>query len=221
MLQKHSVNTLTHIDTGVIGQNAVVGQRDILLLPLFVERVPTAFQQDALTEVTKNRRLRIYVRRLVCPSHRFRQHDNCWLPETPTILFIRPIWGITTHHRSAWWNSLHTFDIKWLLLWCPRQKVMKCIIFVSVQHLHSVSYLFDGNRASTAHIALTLCTPSVWVTASPALDRHEKYNLELIKYGSFSYYTMRISSQSHSKYFEMWVSFCWQQNLAYKCNRYL
>lgn len=53
MLQKRSVNTLTHIDTGVIGQYAVVGQRDILLLPLFVERVPTAFQQDALTEVTK------------------------------------------------------------------------------------------------------------------------------------------------------------------------
>lgn len=47
-----SANTLTHIDTGVIGQYAVVGQRDILLLPLFVERIPAAFQQDAL-EATK------------------------------------------------------------------------------------------------------------------------------------------------------------------------
>ena len=160
---------------------------------------PLRFSKMPWQRWQKNQRVRIYVRRLVRSSHRFRQHDNCWLPKTPTILFIGPIWGITTHHGSAWWNSLHTFDFKWLLLWCPRQKVMRCIIFVSLQHLHSVSYLFDGNKASTPHIALTLCTPSVWVTASPALNRHEKFDLELIKYGSFSYYTMCISSQSHSK----------------------
>lgn len=53
MLSQCSVNTLTHIDTWMIGQYAVVGECDILLLPLFVERVPTALQQDALMEVTK------------------------------------------------------------------------------------------------------------------------------------------------------------------------
>lgn len=37
----------------MIGQYAVAGECDILLLPLFVERVPTALQQDALMEVIK------------------------------------------------------------------------------------------------------------------------------------------------------------------------
>lgn len=50
--KKRCVNTMTHMDAGVIGQNAVVGEGDILLLPLFVERVPAALQQDALVEVT-------------------------------------------------------------------------------------------------------------------------------------------------------------------------
>lgn len=36
----------------MIGQYAVVGQCDILLLPLFVKRVSTALQQDTLMEVT-------------------------------------------------------------------------------------------------------------------------------------------------------------------------
>lgn len=47
------VYTLTHVDAGVVGKNAVVGEGHIFLLPLFVERVPAALQQDALTEVTE------------------------------------------------------------------------------------------------------------------------------------------------------------------------
>lgn len=154
----------------MIGQYAVVGQRDILLLPLFVERVPTALQQDALMEVTKKWRVRIYCQCLVCSSHRFRQHDDCRLPKTPTILLIRPIWELTTLHHTAWWDYLHTFDFEWLLVWCVLQRVIRYIIFDSAL-CESASYLFDGNGASTAQIALTVCTPSVWVTASPALQK--------------------------------------------------
>lgn len=42
----------------MIGQYAIIGQRHVLLLPLFVERVPTALQQNALMEVTQQRNLR-------------------------------------------------------------------------------------------------------------------------------------------------------------------
>lgn len=44
------VSALTHIDAGVIGEHAVVGQCDIFLLPFLVEGVATALQQDALVE---------------------------------------------------------------------------------------------------------------------------------------------------------------------------
>lgn len=41
-------NTLTHIDTGVVGQYAIIGQSNILLLPFLVEGVSTALQQEPL-----------------------------------------------------------------------------------------------------------------------------------------------------------------------------
>lgn len=47
------VCALTHVDAGVVGKNAVAGESHIFLLPLFVERVPAALQQDALMEVTE------------------------------------------------------------------------------------------------------------------------------------------------------------------------
>lgn len=47
------VYTLTHVDARVIGENAVVGEGHVFLLPLLVERVPAALWQDALTEVTQ------------------------------------------------------------------------------------------------------------------------------------------------------------------------
>lgn len=49
------VYTQTHVNTCVIRENAVVGESHIFLLPLFVERAPAAFQQDALAEVIKTR----------------------------------------------------------------------------------------------------------------------------------------------------------------------
>lgn len=41
---------MTHIDAGVIGQNAIVGQCHVLLLPLLVQRAAAALQQEALTK---------------------------------------------------------------------------------------------------------------------------------------------------------------------------
>lgn len=66
---ERSVNTPTHIDTGVIGQYAIIGQCHILLLPLFVERVPTALQQDALTEATTQKTVNLLLMSQVFISH--------------------------------------------------------------------------------------------------------------------------------------------------------
>lgn len=60
---------MTHVDTGVIGEYAIVGQCHILLLPLFVERVPTALQQDALMEVTKQKTDNLLLMSQVFISH--------------------------------------------------------------------------------------------------------------------------------------------------------
>lgn len=38
----------THVQTGVIGEHAVVAQGDVLLLPLFVQRFAASLQQHAL-----------------------------------------------------------------------------------------------------------------------------------------------------------------------------
>lgn len=55
MPSERRVDTQTHVDARVIGQDAVVGQRHVLLLPLFVERVSTALQQDTLAGETATR----------------------------------------------------------------------------------------------------------------------------------------------------------------------
>lgn len=55
MPSERRVDTQTHVDARVIGQDAVVGQRHVLLLPLFVERVSTALQQDTLAGETAMR----------------------------------------------------------------------------------------------------------------------------------------------------------------------
>lgn len=49
------VCTLTHVDAGVIGENAVAGESHVFLLPLFVERAAAALQQDALVEARRGR----------------------------------------------------------------------------------------------------------------------------------------------------------------------
>ncbi len=77
----------------------------------------------------ENWKVRIYCRCLACSSS-FQQHDYCCLPKTPTVLFIRPIWEVTTLHHRARWDCLHIFDFKWLLLWCPQQRVIRDIRFV-------------------------------------------------------------------------------------------
>lgn len=53
----------------MIGQYAIAGQCDILLLPLFVERAPTALQQDALTEATKPKSENLLLMPSVLISH--------------------------------------------------------------------------------------------------------------------------------------------------------
>lgn len=55
MPSERRVDTQTHVDARVIRQDAIVGQRHVLLLPLFVERVSTALQQDTLAGETATR----------------------------------------------------------------------------------------------------------------------------------------------------------------------
>lgn len=51
----------THVQTGMVGQHAVVAQGDVLLLPLLVQRLAAALQQHALrgergrTQVTRHK----------------------------------------------------------------------------------------------------------------------------------------------------------------------
>lgn len=59
------------MNAGVIGQYAVAGQCDILLLPLFVKGVPTALQQDALMEVTKPKNEKLLLMPHLFISHIF------------------------------------------------------------------------------------------------------------------------------------------------------
>lgn len=107
MLSEDSVNTQTHIDTWMIGQYAVVGQCDILLLPLLVERVSTALQQDTLMEVTATQE-REFIAKYFC---------------------VR-LTGFSNTMNAGCSKHLHHSLLE--EVWCPLRKAMKNIIFVSV-----------------------------------------------------------------------------------------
>lgn len=50
-----------------------------------------------------------------------------------------------------------------------------------------MTYLFDGNGASTTQVSFTICTPSVWGTASAALESNRRQDLLKKMYSSFYY----------------------------------
>ena len=41
---------VTHVEAGVVAEGTVVQQRDVLLLPLLVQRAATPLPQDALSQ---------------------------------------------------------------------------------------------------------------------------------------------------------------------------
>lgn len=48
----HKNHVFSYTGAGVVRQRAVVGQGDIFLLPLFVQRAATPLPQDALSDTT-------------------------------------------------------------------------------------------------------------------------------------------------------------------------
>lgn len=88
----------------MIGQYAVVGECDILLLPLFVERVPTALQQDALMEVTKPESENLFSKVSSVPLPDFSNMMTAGCQKHPlhhpSSGFVRSTWEIAPHHSA-------------------------------------------------------------------------------------------------------------------------
>lgn len=91
------------------------------------------------------------------------QHDGR-LPKSSTCPsgVIRSIWNVTLHHPTRPSHFGLTSNC-WGHFLYRGSRATTC--------LYAVSYLFNGNGASTSQVSFKICTPSVRVTSSPALSR--------------------------------------------------
>lgn len=171
------IYTLTHINTCVIGENTIVGESHIFLLPLFVERAPTAFQQDALKEVIKTQEWYL-MEKFSSLFSGFQQHEAAKTQHLSFFRCHRVSMECHTPSRHVVTQPSH-FNLSGPLLGpCPLQRVTR----YNMSLCECVSYLFNGNGASTAQVSFKICTPSVWVTSSPALHRQvrvHQFNLRV------------------------------------------
>lgn len=162
-------NTRTHVDAGVVGEDAIVGQCDIFLFPLFVERAPTALQQDALMAIKmKKAEGGECIPNVCCACFtHFGATKTRWAPATPTVHSSRRHGRLrrvmTQHDETSFTQSEATAGALSSAEGHQIHLICSCVAH------KSVSYLFDGDESPAAKVALKVCTPSVWVAASPSL----------------------------------------------------
>lgn len=148
----------------MIGENAIVGESDIFLLPLFVERAPAALQQDALNEVVKTQEWYL-MEKFSSLFSGCQQHEAAKTQRLSFFRCHRVSMECHTPSRHVATRPSH-FNLSGPLLGpCPLQRVTS----YDMSLCECVSYLFNGNGAPTAQVSFKICTPSVWVTPSPAL----------------------------------------------------